>query len=44
MGTWLLAASSGNVTDVVIMEYNRQQESTEPNDGKDIINVKVTNS
>ncbi len=28
-------ASSGNVTDEVIMEYIRQQEGTEPDDGGD---------
>ena len=35
-------ASSGNVTDEVIMEYIRQQDGTEPDDGGD--NFQVTKS
>jgi putative transposase len=35
-------ASSGNVTDEAIMEYIRQQEGTEPDDGGD--NFQVTKS
>ena len=35
-------ASSGNVTDEAIMEYIRQQEGTEPDDGGD--NFRVTKS
>ena len=35
-------ASSGNVTDEVIMEYIKQQEGTEPNDGGE--NFQVTQS
>jgi putative transposase len=35
-------ASSGNVTDEVVMEYIRQQEGTEPNDGGE--NFRVTQS
>jgi putative transposase len=33
------AASSGNVTDEVIMEYIRQQQGTEPQDGGDDFRV-----
>jgi putative transposase len=33
------AASSGNVTDEAIMEYIRQQEGTEPDDGGDNFRV-----
>ena len=36
------AASSGNVTDEVIMEYIKQQEGVEPNDGGD--NFQITKS
>ena len=35
-------ASSGNVTDEAIMEYIRQQEGTEPDDGGD--NFQITKS
>lgn len=36
------AASSGNVTDEVIMEYLKQQDGTEPDDGGD--NFQITKS
>jgi len=35
-------ASSGNVTDEAIMEYIRQQDGTEPDDGGD--NFQITKS